>query len=101
MDEYRSQKVLITGGLGFIGSSLAVRLAQLGASVTILDSLHPTCGGNFFNIDPVKKDVEFVQGESCNLELVRKLVRGKVWYSTSRATSVTSSLCRNLSKTCT
>jgi UDP-glucose 4-epimerase len=79
MDEYRSQKVLITGGLGFIGSSLAVRLVQLGGSVTILDSLHPTCGGNFFNIDPVKKDVEFLQGDSCNLELVRKLVRGKAY----------------------
>lgn len=75
MDEYRGQKVLITGGLGFIGSNLAIRLVKSGASVTLLDSMHPTCGGNYFNIEPVKNDVEVVHGDSCNLELVRKLVR--------------------------
>src|SRR5204862_5252381 len=76
MDEYRSQKVLITGGLGFIGSNLAVRLVQHGASVVILDSLHPACGANYFNIEPIKHDVEVIEGDSCNLDLVRKLVRG-------------------------
>jgi UDP-glucose 4-epimerase len=79
MDEYRGQKVLITGGLGFIGSNLAIRLVQHGAVVTILDSLHATCGGNDFNIEPVKKDVEVVHGDSCNLELVRKLVRDQAY----------------------
>jgi UDP-glucose 4-epimerase len=77
MDEYRGQKVLITGGLGFIGSNLAIRLVKSGAFVTLLDSMHPTCGGNYFNIEPIKKDVEVVEGDSCNLDLVRKLVRGK------------------------
>ena len=77
MDEYRGQKVLITGGLGFIGSNLAIRLVRSGASVTLLDSMHPTCGGNYFNIAPIKKDVEVVEGDSCNLDLVRKLVQGK------------------------
>jgi len=77
MDEYRGQKVLITGGLGFIGSNLAIRLVRSGASVTLLDSMHPTCGGNYFNIAPIKQDVEVVEGDSCNLDLVRKLVRGK------------------------
>ena len=79
MDEYRTQKVLITGGLGFIGSNLAHRLVQFGASVTLLDSLHPTCGGNRFNIDQIKDDVEVVVGDSCDLELVRKLIRGKAY----------------------
>jgi nucleoside-diphosphate-sugar epimerase len=79
MDEYRGQKVLITGGLGFIGSNLAIRLVGHGASVTILDSLHPTCGANYFNIEPIKNDVEVVEGDSCNLELVRKLVRDKAY----------------------
>ena len=69
MDEYRGEKVLITGGLGFIGSNLAIRLVESGASVTILDSLHPTCGANYFNIEPIKKDVEVIEGDSCNLEL--------------------------------
>ncbi len=79
MDEYRGKKILITGGLGFIGSNLAIRLVQSGASVTLLDSLHPTCGGNYFNIDPIKKDAEVVEGDSCNLELMRTLVRGKAY----------------------
>ena len=77
MDEYRGEKVLITGGLGFIGSNVAIRLVESGASVTVLDSMHPTCGANYFNIEPVKNDLEVIEGDSCNLELVRKLVRGK------------------------
>jgi UDP-glucose 4-epimerase len=44
-------KVLITGGLGFIGSNLARRLVGLGAEVTLVDSLVPEYGGNRFNID--------------------------------------------------
>ena len=79
MDEYRAQKVLITGGLGFIGSNLAHRLVQRGASVTLLDSLHPTCGGNRFNVEEIKNDVEVLVGNSCDLELVRKLIRGKAY----------------------
>jgi UDP-glucose 4-epimerase len=75
MDDYRGQKVLITGGLGFIGSNLAVRLLERGAAVTILDSLDPTCGANYFNIDTIRHDVEVVEGDSCDLALVRRLVR--------------------------
>lgn len=77
MDDYHGQKVLITGGLGFIGSNLAIRLVERGAAVTILDSLEPTCGANYFNIDPIRSDVEVVEGDSCDLPLVRKLVRDK------------------------
>jgi UDP-glucose 4-epimerase len=51
------KKVLITGGLGFIGSTLAIKLAGLGAVVTVIDSLIPEYGGNLFNIDPVKDNV--------------------------------------------
>ena len=50
---YRGRKVLITGGLGFIGSNLARRLADLGARVLIVDSLIPDYGGNLFNIDGI------------------------------------------------
>ena len=42
--------VLITGGLGFIGSNLARRLVGSGARVTLVDSLIPVYGGNRFNI---------------------------------------------------
>lgn len=44
------KRVLVTGGLGFIGSNLAVRLAQDGAEVTVIDSSVPGCGSNPFNI---------------------------------------------------
>ncbi len=48
--QYADRAVLITGGLGFIGSNLARRLVDLGARVTLVDSLIPEYGGNRFNI---------------------------------------------------
>jgi len=51
---YKNISVIITGGLGFIGSNLAICLANLGAKVTIVDSLIPEYGGNLFNIESVK-----------------------------------------------
>ena len=50
---YRGRKVLITGGLGFIGSNLARQLVELGADVLLVDSLIPDYGGNLFNIDGI------------------------------------------------
>jgi UDP-glucose 4-epimerase len=50
---YRGRAVMITGGLGFIGSNLARRLVELGADVLLVDSLIPDYGGNLFNIDGV------------------------------------------------
>jgi nucleoside-diphosphate-sugar epimerase len=76
MDDYRGKKVLVTGGLGFIGSNVAIRLVELGASVMIVDNLTATGGANSFNIEPVKKDVEVVEGDTCDLPLMRRLVRG-------------------------
>ena len=49
-DFYRERQVLVTGGLGFIGSNLCRRLADLGARVTAVDSLLPDYGGNLFNL---------------------------------------------------
>lgn len=47
---FRDSKVLVTGGIGFIGSNLAHRLVELGAKVTLVDSLVPSYGGNLRNI---------------------------------------------------
>ncbi len=55
---FHDRRVLITGGLGFFGSNLAIRLVSLGAKVTLVDSLIPEYGGNFFNIEPVLNAVK-------------------------------------------
>lgn len=54
---FSGKKILITGGLGFIGSNLAMRLVTLGADVTLIDSLIPEYGGNLWNIEPIKNQV--------------------------------------------
>lgn len=58
MSAYRGKKVLITGGLGFIGSSLARSLVAAGAEVTLVDSLIPEYGGNPFNVHDIKDQIE-------------------------------------------
>jgi UDP-glucose 4-epimerase len=52
---YGGQRVLVTGGLGFIGSNLTIRLLELGATVLVVDSLIPETGANPFNIEPVRE----------------------------------------------
>lgn len=71
------KNVLITGGLGFIGSNLTYPLVALGARVTILDALLPPYGGNRFNIHGLEKDVELVDGDIRDAELMNKIVQGK------------------------
>ena len=56
-DFYRGRPVMITGGLGFIGSNLARRLVDLGADVLLIDSLIPDYGGNLFNIHDIASRV--------------------------------------------
>lgn len=57
---YHGQKILITGGLGFIGSSLARRLAYEGAHVTVIDSLLENTGANFQNIAEFKDRIRVI-----------------------------------------
>jgi UDP-glucose 4-epimerase len=65
-DFYRGRKVLVTGGLGFIGSNLCRTLADLGAKVLAVDSLLPDYGGNIFNLsgyeDKVRINIADVRG---------------------------------------
>ena len=66
LEFYRGRKVLVTGGLGFIGSNLCRSLADLGAQVLAVDSLLPDYGGNLFNLagyeDKVRINVADVRG---------------------------------------
>lgn len=54
---FRGRKVVITGGLGFIGSALARRLVGLDAEVTLIDSLIPEYGGNLANIRDIRNSL--------------------------------------------
>jgi UDP-glucose 4-epimerase len=54
---FRGTKVLITGGMGFIGSNLAIELVKYGAKVLIVDAMIPGYGGNLFNIEPIRNSV--------------------------------------------
>jgi UDP-glucose 4-epimerase len=54
---FKNKKILITGGLGFIGSNMAIRLVGFGARVLLVDSMIAEYGGNLFNIDGVKDKV--------------------------------------------
>ena len=57
MKNYSGKEILITGGLGFIGSNLARSLVAQGANVTLVDSLIPQYGGNPFNIEDIRDKV--------------------------------------------
>ena len=54
---FAGKKALITGGLGFIGANLAIRLVELGAKVMVVDSLIPLYGGNLFNVEPIRHQI--------------------------------------------
>ncbi len=70
--KYKS--VLITGGLGFIGSSIAHCCVALGAEVTLLDACLEPYGWNLANIREIEDRVRFVKGDVRDEEMIRKLV---------------------------
>lgn len=74
---YAGQRVLITGGLGFIGSNLARRLVDLGAQVTLVDSLIPDYGGNLFNIAGYEDRLRVNIADVRDPYSMRALVRGQ------------------------
>lgn len=77
MPDFRGKKILITGGLGFIGSNLAIRLVKYGVDVTIVDSLIPDYGGNLFNIEEIKDKVHVNIADVRDRSSMSYLVRGK------------------------
>jgi len=73
---YKNRKVLITGGLGFIGSSLAIHLVREGARVVIVDNSVLGCGANLFNIAPVATDVELIHASIADTSALAEPLRG-------------------------
>lgn len=74
---FESSPVLVTGGLGFIGSNVACRLADLGAKVLIVDALTPNCGGNIANIAGYEHLVKISNADLCKREGLDELVTGQ------------------------
>ena len=76
-ETYQGKNVLITGGLGFIGSNLALRLVELGAEVTLVDSMIPDYGGNLFSVQPIKNRVKINFSDVRDPHSLEYLVKGQ------------------------
>ena len=74
---FKNKKILITGGLGFIGSTLAHRLAKIEADIYLIDSLIPEYGGNNFNVDGIGDKVKVNIADVRDKHSMDYLVKGK------------------------
>ena len=74
---YHGKKVLVTGGLGCLGSSLTLELAQAGAEVTVIDSCHPMFGANEHNLDGVRDQVQVNVCDIRDEDAINHLVKEK------------------------
>lgn len=74
---YEQRPVLVTGGMGFIGSHLAERLVHLGAKVTIVDSLIPEHGGNEHNIASFADQIQISITDIRDIPGLQYLIRGQ------------------------
>jgi UDP-glucose 4-epimerase len=75
-DKLSNSRILITGGLGFIGANMARRLVGLGAQVTLVDSLIPEYGGNLFNIEGISGQVKVNISDVRDEHSLKYLVQG-------------------------
>ncbi len=77
MPDLTGQRILITGGLGFIGSNLALKCIESGAEVTIFDCLDPRSGGNLYNISDFKDSVQLCFKDILNFDQISEHVVNK------------------------
>ena len=75
--DFQNRSILVTGGLGFIGSNLARRLVSMGAKVTLVDSLIPQYGGNVANIQDIRDRVEVNITDVRDPHAMAYLIQGK------------------------
>lgn len=74
---FAGARVLITGGLGFLGSNLAVRLVAAGARVTLVDALIPQYGGNLFNVESIRDRARVNIADIRDHHAMNAMVRGQ------------------------
>jgi len=72
---YQGKRTLVTGGLGFIGSNLTIRLAELGARVTVIDSSVPGCGADEANLKPVRDSVTVLHRDIADTSALENHIR--------------------------
>jgi UDP-glucose 4-epimerase len=77
IQQFAAKNILITGGIGFIGSALARSLAHAGAHVTVVDSLIPEYGGNIFNIEDIKNEIKINISDVRDPFAMEYLLRGQ------------------------
>lgn len=77
---FSNKNVIISGGLGFIGSNLAIKLVGCGAIVTIIDSLIPEYGGNLWNIEPVRDMVKINISDVRDEHSIQHLIQGQDYF---------------------
>jgi UDP-glucose 4-epimerase len=77
LDQFQGKRILVTGGLGFIGSNLVHRLVELGAEVLIVDSLIPEYGGNLFNVAGIEDRVRINIADVRDRSSMDYLVQGQ------------------------
>lgn len=86
--QINGKRVLILGGMGFIGSNLAIRLVELGAEVTLVDSMLPQYGGNLANIEPIQERCRINYADIRDPHTMNYLVQGvDIIYSLAGQTS--------------
>ena len=86
--DWKGQRVLITGGLGFIGSNLAHHCLELGAEVTIFDILDPRSGGNLYNIQDIQNHVQLCYHDILNFDHVsQKVIQKDIIFNCAASTS--------------
>ena len=71
---FKNKNILITGGLGFLGSSLAHKLSEYNANVTVIDNLNPLYGGNLFNVETIAEDITVIINDIRNTEILVPLI---------------------------
>src|SRR5689334_5366808 len=73
---FAGKRVVITGGMGFIGSNLARRMLDLDANICVIDSNNPETGANEFNLADIRDRMDIVIADIRDHETIRSLIPG-------------------------